>query len=98
MNIGEFLLLIWNILTFPKYFFRDEFWQGLFEQHVGFIIIIILVTYWIYNLIQGYTQIKKENSEVNRFQFWKKSFWFYKGGYPKYSFLIIYLIFILLLV
>ena len=35
MTIREFFELLWDFLTFPKYFFKAEFWEGLLNLHIS---------------------------------------------------------------
>ena len=59
MTIREFFELLWDFLTFPKYFFKAEFWEGLLNLHISALFAFICLLLFIYS-------INKYRKEINR--------------------------------
>ena len=95
MTIREFFELIWDVLTFPKYFFKAEFWQGLLDLQVSALFSFIFLLLFIYSIFKALMQKDKNETEKEKlnWKFWKDSFWLFKNQYPKpITFIIAYII------
>ena len=88
MTIHEFFELLWDVLTFPKYFFKAEFWEGLLNLHISALFTFICLLLFIYSFFKHMiekTEKEKEGIEDKKWNFWEESFWVFEGGFPKPS-------------